>query len=89
MILECGAIVQRPAIIDEVHVAGLEIEFDAHRCVAQHPIERVKRAPLGRRQRLCDLLVSRFNPVAPLWFVEVRASDDVLEDATVLFDRSD
>lgn len=33
--------------------------------------------------------LARFNPVAALWLVKVRAGDNVLQNATVLFDRSD
>ena len=32
--------------------------------------------------------LARFNPVAALWFGEVRAADNVLQNATVLFDHS-
>ena len=36
-----------------------------------------------------ELITAGVNPVSPLWRVEIRAGDDILQDPAVLLDRSD
>src|SRR5581483_7847867 len=57
------AIVQDPAIVDEVHVAGLEGELDAQLRQRGNAIERIQRLALLSTQRLARLLLSNFDPV--------------------------
>ena len=63
-VIERGAIVQYPAVVDEQHFSRPQSELDSHGGVVQHRIQRVEGRPLFGRQRLGRLLVSCLDPVA-------------------------
>src|SRR5438105_11774493 len=63
MIDEGGAVVQNPAVVDEVHLPRLERKLDAEVGPLEHVVEHVERSPLGGGQRLIDFFVPGFDPV--------------------------
>ena len=64
VVFERGPVVEDPAVIDEVHLAGLEGELGPQRGAVQHLVEPVERLALGGGQGLAGLLVPGLDPVA-------------------------
>src|SRR5262249_30416678 len=62
-ILESRAVVQDPTVINEEHVSRLHRELHTQVWLAQHPVQGVPGAPLGRCQGLPHLLVTGLDPV--------------------------
>ena len=63
---ERGAIVQKPAIVDEVQIARLQRQVHAQGGIVQHAVEHIKRLPLDGIQRLADLLTGGLDSVAQI-----------------------
>src|SRR6516162_255424 len=64
VILERGTAVEEPPVVDEEHIARLQVKLNAQLRHAQHRVERVKRSSLLGAQRFAGLLVPGFDPVA-------------------------
>ena len=66
MIDERRAVVQNPAIINEIHLAGLQAELDSELGALQNLVEHVERPPLVGGQRLIHLVVASLDPIAQI-----------------------
>src|SRR5579872_2814115 len=66
VVLEGGAVVKHPAVVDEEQLPRLETEFHLQFRLAQRAIEDVQRSLLGGRQGEVGPLVTGFDPVAQI-----------------------
>src|SRR5438094_429893 len=64
VVLEGGAVVQDPAVVNEDHVPRLQRELDPQVGPVQHLVQNVQRSALRPRERLARLLVPHLDPVA-------------------------
>jgi hypothetical protein len=64
IVFEGRAVVQDPAVIDEEHLAALQVELRAEFGTARHAVQQVEGLDLGRGQRLLRFLLADFDPVA-------------------------
>src|SRR5690349_6883908 len=67
------AIVENPAVVDEIHLAGLERKLHTEIGAGQDGVENIQGPALVGVQRLTRLFLTNFDPVAEITYDDFAA----------------